>query len=103
VAEKAIAGIRRNRRIVLVTPLAYALYYATRLAPEWIDLAQRLYGWQRRRKFKPPQMANPELAPTPTLRVGWFPDADESSTQSPLSQGAAPPPSMTSITQRKAA
>ena len=38
VARKTIRGIQANRGLVLVTPLAYALYYTQRFAPWLLDL-----------------------------------------------------------------
>jgi short-subunit dehydrogenase len=46
VATKAVRGIYRNQRIVLVTPLAHVMYHVRRLAPGLID---RLYRIGRRR------------------------------------------------------
>lgn len=40
VAQKTIRAIYRNRRLVLVTPLAYAAYYLKRVAPWLIDWIQ---------------------------------------------------------------
>ena len=37
VARKAIRGIKKNRAVVLVTPLAYALAYSKRIAPGLLD------------------------------------------------------------------
>jgi len=42
VAQKAIRGIMRNQRLVLVTPLAYIGYYCKRFAPGVIDLLHRI-------------------------------------------------------------
>jgi short-subunit dehydrogenase len=44
VAEKAIRGIRRNQRLVLVSPLGYASYYVKRFAPGLLDWAFRQGG-----------------------------------------------------------
>jgi short-subunit dehydrogenase len=49
VAEKAIRAIRRDRGLVLVSPLAYLLYYAKRLVPGLLD---RLQNIGRRRKMR---------------------------------------------------
>jgi NAD(P)-dependent dehydrogenase (short-subunit alcohol dehydrogenase family) len=43
VAAKAVNGIRRNRGFVLVTPLAYVLWYLERLAPGWREFFRRSY------------------------------------------------------------
>jgi short-subunit dehydrogenase len=42
VAEVALAAIRKNRRLVLVTPVAHALYNAKRFAPWLLDWMNRL-------------------------------------------------------------
>jgi short-subunit dehydrogenase len=59
-AQKAIAGIRRNRAMVLVTPLAYALYYTKRIAPGLLDLINRA---SRKRRKQPAPMAGAPPAP----------------------------------------
>ena len=50
VADRVVGAIRRNRRLVLVTPLAYLLYYANRFVPGLLD---RLQGVRRRRRAAP--------------------------------------------------
>jgi short-subunit dehydrogenase len=47
VARKAVYAIRRNRRLVLVSPLAYALYYTKRFAPGLLDALHHV-GHKRR-------------------------------------------------------
>lgn len=42
VAARTIRGIYRNQRLVLVTPLAYLMYYLRRLAPWILDWVQHL-------------------------------------------------------------
>ena len=42
VAERVIRAIRRDRRMTLITPLAYFLYGLSRFAPGLIDVANRL-------------------------------------------------------------
>jgi hypothetical protein len=37
-----VRGIQRNRRLVLVTPLARVLYWAKRFSPGFLDLLSRL-------------------------------------------------------------
>lgn len=49
VARKAIRAIRRDQRLVLVSPLAYALYYTKRFTPGLLDTLQRI---GRRRKIR---------------------------------------------------
>jgi short-subunit dehydrogenase len=49
VAAKAIRAIRRDQRLVLVSPLAHALYYTKRLAPGLLDAVQRI---GRRQKIR---------------------------------------------------
>lgn len=49
VATKAIAAIRRNRGLVVMTPLARVLWWLTRLSPSLMDWLNR-EGWRRRRK-----------------------------------------------------
>ncbi|MFN0018519.1 MAG: SDR family NAD(P)-dependent oxidoreductase [Pirellulaceae bacterium] len=51
VAQKTIRAIYRNRRIVLVTPLAYGAYYLKRFAPwilDWVQHWGRSGATQRR-------------------------------------------------------
>ncbi len=48
VADKTIRGINRDKRLVLVTPLAYVLYYLNRFAPYVFDVMNR---WGRRRRL----------------------------------------------------
>ncbi|MCA9263389.1 MAG: SDR family NAD(P)-dependent oxidoreductase [Planctomycetales bacterium] len=61
VAKKTLAGIHRNRRMVLVSPLAYAAYYVRRLAPGLLD---KLYHIGRR-KAKPGGLVEPSNAAVP--------------------------------------
>jgi 3-oxoacyl-[acyl-carrier protein] reductase len=42
VARKAIRGVRRNQRLVLVTPLAYVAYYLKRFVPGLLDWGSHL-------------------------------------------------------------
>jgi short-subunit dehydrogenase len=42
VANKTIRGIYRNKRLVLVTPLAYGMYYLKSFAPWLLDLVQHI-------------------------------------------------------------
>lgn len=49
VAAATIRAIRHDKRLVLVSPLAYALYYAKRFAPGLLDGLNRI---GRRRKMK---------------------------------------------------
>ncbi len=50
VAEKTLRGIYRNRRLVLVTPFAYAMHYLKRFAPSLLDWAQHWGSTRARQK-----------------------------------------------------
>jgi short-subunit dehydrogenase len=50
VASRGVAGVRRNRRMVLVTPLAYGLYWVHRIAPWALDLANQATKSRKRSK-----------------------------------------------------
>jgi short-subunit dehydrogenase len=65
VAAKTIRGIYLNRRLVLVTPLAYLLYYAKRFAPGLLD---GLYRVRRRAKGK--AETAPVVTPHPAMLRG---------------------------------
>ncbi|OHB75004.1 MAG: short-chain dehydrogenase [Planctomycetes bacterium RBG_16_64_10] len=54
VAAKAVRAIRRDQRLVLVSPLAYTLYYTKRFAPGLLDALQRI---GRRRKMRQKEAA----------------------------------------------
>jgi NAD(P)-dependent dehydrogenase (short-subunit alcohol dehydrogenase family) len=71
VAARGVAAIRRNRGLVLVTPLAYTLYYLKRAAPWLLDLASQVS-----RKRRP--TAAVQAAPPPSF-------------DAPTQQAAAPP------------
>jgi NAD(P)-dependent dehydrogenase (short-subunit alcohol dehydrogenase family) len=62
VAAKGIRGIKKNQRMVLVTPMAYGLYYIKRIAPWFFDRLARL----SRKKKKPPQPVAPPAPPAVT-------------------------------------
>lgn len=49
VADKIVHGIRRNKRLILVTWAAYAMYYGKKFAPGLLDLLQKS-GKRRRIK-----------------------------------------------------
>ena len=49
-AAKAIRAIYRNQPLVLVTPLAYLLYYVKRFAPGLFELVNWIEGWKGRKK-----------------------------------------------------
>lgn len=51
VAAKAMAAIRRNRGLVLVTPTARLLWWGTRLSPALMGWLSR-EGWRRRNKIE---------------------------------------------------
>jgi short-subunit dehydrogenase len=50
VAEKTVRAIYRNRRLVVVTPLAVAMYYFKRFSPGLLDLLQNIDRRRRTRK-----------------------------------------------------
>lgn len=50
VASKAVRAIRRNRAFVLVTPLAYLLYYAKRFVPGAFHLGHNLDRYRTMKK-----------------------------------------------------
>jgi short-subunit dehydrogenase len=62
VAAKAIRGIQRNRRIVLVTPLAHLLYTLKRLCPGLLDWLQTRRSWRRRRQANTGRTTLPETS-----------------------------------------
>lgn len=65
VAEKTVQGIRRNRPLVLVSPLAYVLHYTKRFAPGLLDILQHL---GRRRAMQKKLAARAcETAPTSSV------------------------------------
>src|SRR6266566_200246 len=51
VADKAIAAIRRNRGLVLVTPMARLLWWLARISPGLADWVNR-EGWRRRKRIE---------------------------------------------------
>ncbi len=55
VAKKAIKGIRKNKRMVLVTPMAYFLYYVKRFSPGLIDFFQQFSRGKVKSYFSPPK------------------------------------------------
>jgi len=59
VARKTIRAIYRNRRLVLVTPLAYAGYYLKRIAPWLLDWIQH---WGQSRHTH--QRLHPQVSPS---------------------------------------
>lgn len=63
VAARGIAGLRRNKRMVLVTPLAYGLYWMNRIAPWALDLANQA---TKSRKRRPTTTVATTAAPTLT-------------------------------------
>jgi 3-oxoacyl-[acyl-carrier protein] reductase len=73
VARKAIRGVYRNQRMVLVTPLAYAAYYLKRFAPGLLDWASHL---GRRRKLKKKRL---KLSAAAALASGRQPAASGAS------------------------
>ena len=59
IAAKGVTAIRKNRGLVLVSPLAYALWYTNRAAPWLFDLAFTL-GKKRRPQATPAVDCEPE-------------------------------------------
>lgn len=57
VARKAIRGIKRNRALVLVTPLAYALAYSKRIAPGLLDRLNCIGRRKRKVVVSQPKLA----------------------------------------------
>jgi 3-oxoacyl-[acyl-carrier protein] reductase len=53
VATAAIAAIRKNRGLVVLTPLAKAAWWLARLSPAFVDWGLR-EGWRRRGRIPPP-------------------------------------------------
>jgi 3-oxoacyl-[acyl-carrier protein] reductase len=51
VADKAIAAIRRNRALVLITPMARLLWWLARISPSFADWINR-EGWRRRKRIE---------------------------------------------------
>jgi len=49
IARKAITGIKRNRRLVLVSPLAHILYQAKRFIPGLLDAVQHISRKKKKR------------------------------------------------------
>jgi NAD(P)-dependent dehydrogenase (short-subunit alcohol dehydrogenase family) len=60
VADRVVRAIQHNRRLVLITPLAHALYYANRFAPGLLDWLQR---FKRHRRVAGCDVARPAHAP----------------------------------------
>lgn len=63
VAEKALWGLVRGKRLVVITPLAHVLHYLKRFTPGLIDGVQQLEGprlrWKRwRNQLRDPQFAD---------------------------------------------
>jgi short-subunit dehydrogenase len=56
VAARAIRGIYRDKRLVLVTPMAYFIYYARRIAPGLFDTLYRV-GRGRKMREKASRLA----------------------------------------------
>lgn len=57
VAKRGIRGLRRHKRMVLVTPLAYGLYWMHRIAPWLLDLANQATKSRRSKHAARPQPA----------------------------------------------
>jgi short-subunit dehydrogenase len=65
VAQKTIRAIYRNRRLVLVTPLAYGAYYLKRFAPWLLDWAQQ-WGQSRATRQRLDNIENGQNAEVPS-------------------------------------
>jgi short-subunit dehydrogenase len=65
VAEKAIKAIRKNRRLVLITPMAHLLYQTKRFAPWLLDLMNHI-GRRKKKLIQAiaPQPGTPDTKPT---------------------------------------
>lgn len=66
VARKAIRGIKRNKAMVLVTPLAYLLWYFKRFAPglvDWLNCAGRRKKRPIAVEISPEQIAVDDASP----------------------------------------
>ncbi len=65
VAEKAIKAIRKNHRLVLLTPLAHLLYQTKRFAPWLLDLLNQM-GRKKKKLIQAiaPQSSTPDTKPT---------------------------------------
>ncbi len=77
VASRAIGAIYRDRRLVLVTPMAHVLYNLRRYVPGLVDFLQRL-GRRRRMRKKaaqwaaqnaPPAIASPQKPAQPDRKA----------------------------------
>ena len=66
VARKALRGIKKNKPLVLVTPMAYALWYIKRLSPGLFD---RINCLGRRKKR--PALAEESLPAAAPVVVSW--------------------------------
>jgi short-subunit dehydrogenase len=60
VARRGVRGIKRNRRIVLVTPLARLLYWTKRISPGFLDALNHI---SRKRRPKASDTSAAELPP----------------------------------------
>ena len=62
VAKKGIRGLKKNKAIVLVSPMAYGLYYIKRIAPWFLDFIARLSRKSKARR----------AAEAATREAQWF-------------------------------
>ena len=58
VAKKAVRAIRRNRRMVLITPMAHMLWNAKKFVPQLLDFVNH-FGRKRKKKRVETDAANP--------------------------------------------
>ena len=63
VAEQAIAAIRKNRRLVLLTPMAHLLWNLKRFAPGLLDFANHFGRRRKRRRMAADTPEGNRLAP----------------------------------------
>ena len=65
VAEATIRAIYRDRRMVLLTPLAHALYFLKRFSPWLLDAMHRI-GRRRKMREKAERLARRDIPKTST-------------------------------------
>jgi len=82
VAEKIIAAIYHDRRMVVITPVAHFLYALQRFAPGVIDFLQRL---GRRRRMARKSLPGGEAAESAPLSTSFTPGDAASDASGPPS------------------
>jgi len=78
VAEKAVRAIRRDQRLVMVTPLAYGVYYLKRWAPWLLDWAA---GWGRRQALRKKRLRLAVAEPNLDEMIVPFPSIEQAPSQ----------------------